>query len=90
MNLFWNPQTNDHQKLGLRLMIQLAQQSQHVANTFESKSLIHVARQFDKMQVYFSHMVDTLFFLAGSQKKFSQLLPPEPTKSLSLDYRLPP
>ena len=42
------------------------------------------------MQVYFSHMVDTLFFLAQSQKRFSQLLPDSPSRSLSYDYRLPP
>ena len=42
------------------------------------------------MQVYFAHMVDTLNFLANSQKKFSLLLPENPARSLSYDYRLPP
>ena len=42
------------------------------------------------MQVYFTHMVDTLNFLANSQKKFALLLAENPAKSLSYDYKLPP
>ena len=42
------------------------------------------------MQVYFTHMVDTLQSLEQSQKKFAQLLPENPSRSLSFDYRLPP
>ena len=71
-------------------MVQLAQQAQFVGNRFETDELILVARQYDQMQVYFAHMVDTLNFLANSQKKFSLLLPANPTRSLSYDYRLPP
>ena len=90
LSLFWDEATNDHQKIGLRLMVQLAQQAQFVGNRFETDKLILVARQYDQMQVYFAHMVDTLNFLANSQKKFSLLLPANPTRSLSYDYRLPP
>ena len=42
------------------------------------------------MQVYFLHFVDTLNFLASSDKKFQMLLTEYPTKTLTLDYRLPP
>jgi len=43
------------------------------------------------MQVYFSHMVDTLRFLGNSQpKKFAALLPENPGRCLSYNYRLPP
>ena len=35
-------------------------------------------------------MVDTLNFLANGQRKFSMLLPENPARSLSYDYRLPP
>lgn len=61
-----------------------------MAAKFETDQLILVARQYDKMQVYFTHIVDTLKFLADSQKKFSLLLPENPARSLSYDYRLPP
>ena len=88
--MFWDPKTNNHQMMGLRLMVGLVQQAQFVANKFDTDKLILVARQYDKMQVYFTHMVDSLKFLADSQKKFSLLLPENPARSLSYDYRLPP
>ena len=52
--------------------------------------MILVARQYDKMQVYFAHMVDTLKFLSATQKKFATLLPENPARCLAHDYRLPP
>ena len=89
--LFWDPSTNGHDKLGLRLMAHLAQQAQHVLNEFDkSDQLLLIARQYDTMQKYFTHLVDTLSFLATSQKKFGMLLPENPTKTLGYDYRLPP
>ena len=89
--LFWDPSTNGHDKIGLRLMVHLAQQAQHVLNEFDkSDQLLLIARQYDTMQKYFTHLVDTLGFLATSQKKFSMLLPENPIKTLGYDYRLPP
>ena len=98
--LFWDPSANGEatrqthktdDKLGLRLMVHLAQQAQHVLNEFDkSDQLLLIARQYDTMQKYFTHLVDTLSFLATSQKKFSMLLPENPIKTLGYDYRLPP
>jgi acetyl esterase/lipase len=42
------------------------------------------------VQVFFLHFVDTLNFLATSDKKFTMLLTESPAKTLSYDYRLPP
>ena len=42
------------------------------------------------MHKYFTHLVDTLSFIAETPKKFSKLLPENPVKTLGYDYRLPP
>ena len=89
--MFWDTATNGHDKIGLRLMVHLAQQTQFVLNKFDqSDQLLLIARQYDTMQKYFTHLVDTLSFLSTSQKKFSTLLPENPIKTLGYDYRLPP
>ena len=49
-----------------------------------------IARQYDTMQKYFTHLVDILSFIAETPKKFSKLLPENPIKTLGYDYRLPP
>ena len=71
-------------------MIQLSQQAQFVGSEYETQHLILVARQYDKMQGYFAHMVDTLKFLSATQKKFASLLPENPARCLAHDSRLPP
>lgn len=47
--------------------------------TFDCSELLLVSRQFDKLKVYFSHLVDTLNYLTNTEKeqdkKFAQLLP---------------
>jgi hypothetical protein len=92
VHLFWDAATNGHEKFAMRLMVQLAQYTQFVQNMLESGSekLTLVSRLYDRVQVIFLHFVDTLNFLASSDKKFAQLLTESPAKTLSLDYRLPP
>lgn len=52
--------------------------------------LIMVSRLYDRVQIYFLHLVDSLNFLASSEKKFALLLTEKPAKTLSFDFRLPP
>lgn len=55
-----------------------------------SEKLTLVSRLYDRVQVYFLHFVDTLNFLASSDRKFSQLMTHSPAQTLACDYRLPP
>ena len=53
-----------------------------------------VSRQYDKLQVFFTHLVDTLHFLANSEaepdKKFAQLLPKIAASSMVVNCKLSP
>lgn len=37
--------------------------------TFDCSELLLVSRQFDKLKVYFSHLVDTLNYLTNTEKE---------------------
>ena len=54
---------------------------------YDAQDLLLVSRQFDKLKVYFSHLVDTLHFL-DDNNKFAQLLPENAALSLAQDYKL--
>jgi len=48
-----------------------------------------VSRQFDKLKVFFSHLVDTLNYLTNSEVKFTALLPVNAAIKFATDYKLP-
>jgi hypothetical protein len=63
VTLFWQ----NKNQLGFRLMGQLAQAIQFVMRSYECSELLLVSRQFDKLKVYFSHLVDTLNYLTNPE-----------------------
>ena len=91
MHLLWNnTEANDRQKLGLRLIIQLAIQAQYVLSArFESESVLFVARQYDKLQRYFINLVQSIYFLADANyERFRQLLVEQTVQSMVSEFRL--
>jgi hypothetical protein len=61
---------------------------------YDCQDLLLVSRQFDKLKVYFSHLVDTLRYLTSTEAdqamKFAQLLPPNAALQLASENKLPP
>lgn len=70
-------------------MVQLAQMTRYVERTYACEDLLLVARQRDKLFVYFSHLVDSLcFFGKQYELDFSRFLPASPEQVLAQE--LPP
>ena len=60
----------------------MAQAIQFVMRSYECSELLLVSRQFDKLKVYFSHLVDTLNYLTNAEVSFAQLLPADAASQL--------
>jgi hypothetical protein len=60
----------------------------------ECTELLLVPRSYDRMQVYFFHLVDTLMYLTQSEsdkeKRFAELLPKNIITVLATESKLPP
>jgi hypothetical protein len=74
-------------------MGQMAYAVQFVSKKFECDDLLLISRQYDRLKVYFSHLVDTLHYLSSSSDdqdlKFRQLLPPNAAIDFANIYKLP-
>lgn len=93
VQLFWD-KTNDSKdtslSLAFRLTASLAAQTQYIVHKLDSEQLILVSTLFDRLQFIFIQFVETLTYLADKNCKLQSLLPPNPEKILTLNYKLPP
>jgi hypothetical protein len=61
----------------------------------ECNELLLVPRWYDKIQIYFFHLVDTLMHIADNKEKdklqrYSELLPHDAVSDMALQNKLPP
>ena len=69
LQLFWSdaPAKDNGLTIAFRIMVHLAQQTQHIINDIEDCDLIFIQNMFDKIHQVFIQFIDTLYFLSDDR-----------------------